>query len=113
MVVTHGQEVQWIQMAKSVDPMENNMMSYFSPCADYVFTDDQKEAIQNDYDSPQRNYIKNNYTPNLDSRLQKYLNCMNQLTVNVTAGYNVVNFDWEEVPGAQYYMLEIDQVQPI
>ena len=90
-----------------VDPMETNIMSYFSNCSDYVFTPNQKAAIIADLESPARNYIRPGYTPDLADITETPV-LVEPVGGEVTAGYNAIEFDWDPVAGAQYYILEID-----
>ncbi|MFT5164984.1 MAG: hypothetical protein ACI8P3_000208 [Saprospiraceae bacterium] len=90
-----------------VDPIENNMMSYFSPCAEYTFTQDQKAAIILDLESPQRNYVRPGITPDLTEITETSI-LIKPIDGEATPGYNVIEFDWQSVAGAQYYILEID-----
>ena len=111
----HNNDCDWNGGAMDPDgvvvvTIEENIMNYFLECNDHYFTDDQKEAIQNDYDSSQRNYIKHSYVPNTDP-ITMTPELYAPIDNEITAGYNIVTFDWEEVPNAQFYMLEIDQVQ--
>jgi type IX secretion system substrate protein len=90
-----------------VDPIEVNMMSYFAPCTDYTFTEDQKAAIILDLESPQRNYIRPGYTPDL-TEITEAPTLIEPIDGQVTSGYNAIGFDWNPVTGAQFYILEID-----
>jgi hypothetical protein len=91
-----------------VHPQENNFMSYFSGCLSYQFTAMQQAAILADRAASHRNYLNNTYTPAaLDITTPT-----DMLTApaagSVTASYDQVNFEWNAVTGATYYLLEID-----
>ncbi len=90
-----------------VDPMENNIMNYYFGCADYEFTPDQQEAMVNDLYSPSRNYIRPGITPNLDE-ITEAPTLVSPINGESTPGFNLVEFDWEPVAGAEYYILEVD-----
>ncbi len=90
-----------------VDPIETNMMSYFGSCSDYNFTEDQKTAIIADLESPQRNYVRPDYTPDL-TEITEIPELIEPIDGATTSGYNAIAFDWTAVAGAQYYVLEID-----
>jgi len=91
-----------------VDPMENNMMSYFTGCSNFTFTPDQKAAIVTDILSNARGYIRSSYVPELTEITETPV--LVAPANGVTAeGYNSVKFDWDPVNGAQRYFLEIDR----
>ncbi len=90
-----------------VDVMENNQMSYFSDCASFTFTPQQKAAIFIDLETPQRAYIRPNYTPSLEE-IDGAPTLIEPIEGETTPGYNIVEFEWEPVDGAQKYFLEID-----
>ena len=91
-----------------VDPMENNFMSYFSGCSNYVFTAQQQAAILADRSSASRNYLDNTYLPvadNIDTPIDFLVGPTNAGTVT---NYNQVLLEWNPVVGATHYLLEID-----
>ena len=90
-----------------VDPMENNIMSYFVNCDDYLFTEEQKQVIRMDYDSPEREYIQTDYVPNQAENLAP-VDLLYPIDDEITPGFSTINFEWDAVAGADYYLLEID-----
>jgi len=91
-----------------VDPQENNIMSYFANCGSHVFTADQKEAIRVDLmNSPEREYIRSTYTPNMTSinSVPSLLAPAEGSTVNSS---EAVTVSWFPVIEAQYYVVEVD-----
>lgn len=91
-----------------VDPMENNMMSYFSSCNSYEFTPQQVDAIFASLNSNGRNYVNPGTTPNLDEITSTPT--LNYPPDESTVAYSSVPISWEVVPGATHYVLEIDQL---
>lgn len=91
------------------DVMEENYMGYFIGCADYKFTQEQKNAVMADYLSNDRLYIRPNYTPAIETISQhaKGLVPGNVTTPVKTEYYDFVNFNWDDVPGADAYIIEI------
>ncbi len=91
-----------------VDPMENNLMSFFSNCTEYVFTEDQNTAMRLDYDSPERAYLQTGYTP-----AEQIVAMPPNLLLPVNEATNLppesVTLSWEALPGVDYYLLEIDE----
>lgn len=90
------------------DPMENNYMSYFFQCASHVFTTMQQNAVLADRETADRNYLDNNFAP-----ASTEINTPTDLLVGpindeVTTYYDDVLLQWNAVPGATYYLLEID-----
>ncbi len=91
-----------------VDPMENNQMCYFNGCYPYVFTADQVDMMYGDYAKVSRNYIKSSYVPNTTQ-------VTDQATLvwpgnNENSGGTIgVTLDWNDVPNAEYYLLEVSR----
>ncbi len=110
----HDGDCSWEGGAKDpnnvlVVTMEENMMNYFDGCGEYVFTDDQKDAIRADFNSPFRSYIRHSYVPPHDV-ITEAPELVEPINNEITAGYNAITFDWDEPDGgAQRYLLEIDQ----
>jgi hypothetical protein len=90
-----------------IDPVGDNMMNYFGQCPDYVFTADQSEAMVNDLYSTARNYVRPGITPDL-TEITEAPELVSPINGESTPGYNLVEFDWDAVDGADYYVLEID-----
>ncbi len=91
---------------QSLSPDIQNFMNYVYGCADYHFTDDQKEAIKNSLFSSSRNYVRPNYTPNtaIVSGAPTLVSPQSSETI---ATYNAVPLEWTAVPGADRYLVEI------
>lgn len=93
-----------------VDPQENLFMGYFFGCPrdDYYFSDTQIQDMQNDLASSGRNYINPGITPNLTPITQtpELIYPPNAAVVS----YNAVPFEWEDVPGADFYLLEYNNL---
>jgi Secretion system C-terminal sorting domain len=87
--------------------MENNMMSFFSNCADYEFTQTQKDLMLIDLFSPERDYVNPGITPNLE-----FITGQPEI-VGPDPGdvlpYNALYFSWDSIAGATHYFLEIDE----
>lgn len=91
-----------------VNPLENNVMSYFNNCGNYTFTNGQKSAIQSDLlNSPDRAYIRQNYTPDMTAvnSVPELLFPEEGSTINSS---NTVSMSWFPVFEAQYYVVEVD-----
>jgi hypothetical protein len=91
-----------------LDPEETLFMGYFIGCAKYVFTTDQKALILADYLSAKRAKLRPNYTPNIVDVTGKP-NLVSPAAGSTTGFYNNITFDWDDVPGADRYILEIDK----
>lgn len=93
-----------------VAPMANNMMGYFNFCSDYVFTPQQQNVVLADRATTARNYLNNNFSPAATE-----INTPTDMLVSPVGGVTVPYFDevlleWNAVPGATYYLLELDWV---
>ncbi len=96
-----------------VDPMENNWMSYFEDCPDYMFTQDQKDLMAADV---ARRFQFGNGDEGINSSFQPSSTNTVSMTPGVLSpadeeqlGYYNVTIDWETAPGALGYYFEIDQ----
>lgn len=92
------------------DVMEENYMAYFIGCADYKFTQEQKNAIMADYLSNDRLYIRPNYTPSIETvsaHAKGLIPGGSASTPETTQYYDFVNFNWDDVQGADAYIIEI------
>jgi len=91
-----------------VNPQENNVMSYFNNCGDYIFTQGQKTAIQNDlFNSPDRAYVRLNYTPDMTA-INSVPMLLSPEEGSTTNSSENVSFSWFPVFEAQYYVIEVD-----
>jgi hypothetical protein len=93
-----------------VDPMENNYMGYFNNCNPYAFTQDQIDIINADLNNSDRNYLDNTFVPEATE-----INTPTDLIVGPASGststyYNNVLLEWQAVPGATHYLVDIDIV---
>ncbi len=89
-----------------IEPMENNMMSYFSYCLDYVFTTGQATVMHADLLSPERDYVNPGITPTLEEvgLVSALISPIN----GVEVPYNTVTFQWLPASGASHYLFELD-----
>lgn len=91
---------------RALDPMENNLMSYFLNCI-AIFTADQKDAINKDYVSSARNYLRRtpSYVPLLE--ITESVNYITPSDAFPPVGYDFIQFDWDDVPNATHYIFEV------
>lgn len=95
----------WDSNGDKVEPMMDNVMSYSNNCNPYRFTEEQTVAMLTSFDSDRRNYLRGGsvdiYTPVTEAAVL--------LSPGLLAdNYNGVFFDWEDVPNAESYILQID-----
>ncbi len=91
-----------------VNPMENNYMSYFNGCNPYAFTQDQVDIMNADLSSNDRNYLDNTFSPTATE-----INTPTDLLLAPTSAatvpyYNTVLIEWQAVPGATHYLVDVD-----
>jgi hypothetical protein len=89
-----------------LSPDIKNFMNYIYGCSDYHFTDDQKQAIKNSLFSSSRNYIRPNYTPNLE-QVTGTPTLVSPQGGELVPTYNAVPLEWTAVPGADSYLIEM------
>ena len=92
-----------------VDPMENNFMGYFIACDKYIFTTEQMELMRADYNSAFRSYLRSDYIPNLNPITNSPV-LVQPIGGETTAGYNIVNLEWNGVANADRYLLQVDRL---
>ena len=80
-------------------------MSYYH-CQHLNFTHGQAMVMQGDYLKPKRDYIKNAFVPNMGTITQSaqlvYPTDNEEINPSPT-----VLLEWEEVPNAKWYLLEV------
>ncbi len=92
----------------SVNPDEQNMMSYFLSCLS-TFTPEQQAAILLDYQSSKRNYLRTvNYSPK--PMISEQVNYIAPERGSTTADFRQVKLEWAPVPFADQYIFELGEV---
>lgn len=86
-------------------PMENNFMAYFSGCAQYVFTEQQKDVMAARL--IQRAGLNTSFTPGATT-IESAPTLVQPANGSTSPAYNNVAFEWTPVAGANQYLLEID-----
>ena len=94
-----------------IDPEERLFMSYFLNCprGEYFFSDDQISLMQADLQSSSRAYIRSNHTPVLEE-ITEVPTLSGPINSEIVESYNAVNLSWEDVYGAQAYVLQISRL---
>jgi Secretion system C-terminal sorting domain/Pregnancy-associated plasma protein-A len=87
-------------------PMKENQMGYFQDCDTFKFTEGQIDRMLINYNSTSRNYLKSSYIPNVTEIADAPI-LNTPLKAEKISGYTNVQFDWEDVPGATTYLIEI------
>ncbi len=98
-------------VGEQINPDERNYLSYFLDCPDeeYFFSDQQISAMQADYNSNRRNYLRLDPVPDYVEITGTSTNISPEQGTTTDA-YNYVVFEWEAVAGATSYILEIDRI---
>ncbi|MDO8367632.1 MAG: zinc-dependent metalloprotease [Saprospiraceae bacterium] len=91
-----------------VNPMENNFMGYFNGCNPYVFTQDQSDIMLADLNHSSRNYLDNNFTPTATEITSPTDLLLSPASGSTQPYYNNVMIEWQSVPGATHYLVEVD-----
>lgn len=89
-----------------LNPDLNNIMNYAFNCDEYYFSPDQVEVVNNSLFSSARSYVRPNYTPNLQI-VDSAPTLISPASSETIETYNNVPLEWSEVPGADYYLVEI------
>ena len=91
------------------DPLEsqaNLSMGYFSDCPKYVFSPQQVDRVKVNIDSPGRNFLDSNHTPN-ETEITGELVITSPGVQETVETYNGVEITWEGVENADNYLVEI------
>ncbi|MDX1913762.1 MAG: T9SS type A sorting domain-containing protein [Saprospiraceae bacterium] len=94
-------------LGTTVTPMEENYMGYFNGC-NYAFTQDQMDIMNADLNSSSRNYLDNSFVPTATEIVTPTNLQIAPAQGSTTPYYNSVLLEWESVPGATHYLLEVD-----
>ncbi len=89
-------------------PIVNNFMGYYNGCSSYTFTQTQKNLMNTDFYTIQRAYIRTGKVPNTTPVTQP-VNYIYPINGEETSGTTDIVLDWEDVPGANRYMILIDR----
>lgn len=92
-----------------VDPQENNLMSYFERCLFYILTPEQQNAIQQDFQSIRRSFLRRGWTPP-STTVSENVNYRTPGNLENLPVYVNIELNWDDVPGATKYLVEIDRV---
>ena len=92
---------------EELNPQEDNYMSYFIGCSQYVFSEMQKDMVIADYNSPARTFLKVGYEPNIGTITETVLE--SPADDEVLSNYNIVELDWEKVDNAIGYVVSLRQ----
>jgi type IX secretion system substrate protein len=91
-----------------VDPNELNVMAAFIDCDEYEFSNTQQDIIRNDFQSSRRSYIRTGVIPNTDP-VEDDVVYNFPINDEVSPTYTQIEFDWDDVQGANQYLYIIDR----
>ena len=90
-----------------IDPMENNIMSYFGDCEDYQFTEGQVSVMVANFNSSERDHLQSEYIPDTTEIISDH-----ELVYPASAEkldfYNKITLDWTDAEGASRYLVSIN-----
>lgn len=98
-------------IGERVMPDERNHMGSFRYCPDeeYFFSDMQAAAMLADYNAPARNYLRASAIPGFNEIMEQ-ATPVAPVGNQVTPYYDSVLLEWNEVPNADAYFLEVSRV---
>jgi len=94
---------------KLVKPQTNNFMNYFFGCSNYIFTAHQKVAVSVSLNSNNRRDIRGT-SPAVTTIITETAKLLSPVNGAPTASADTVSLDWEDVPGATFYLVQYDIV---
>jgi len=95
----------WDRNGDKIEPMLENVMSYSRECSRESFTEEQVMNMVTSYESERRTYIRNEDVTSFNPVTEIAQPLLPLTTVD---NYNGVLFDWEDVPNAEGYLIQID-----
>lgn len=93
-----------------ITPNINNFMSYYSDCDTFYFSTTQKNVINTDYLTARRLYIRTGVIPNT-TPVTGPVNYLSPINGQESNGLEDIVLDWEDVPGANKYLVIYDRFQ--
>lgn len=91
-----------------IKPMTNNFMSYYNDCADYEFTQTQKDLMNTDFFTFRRAYIRTGLIPNT-TPVPGPVTYISPINGEESNGITNIVLDWEDYPGANKYLVTYDR----
>lgn len=95
-----------------IDPQEENLMSYFNSCSNYILTPEQQEAVLDDVGSPGRFYLKLGNPAPTSGEITETATLQSPPNDADLDLYNGITLSWDAVPEATEYIVEVD-VSPV
>jgi len=92
-----------------IDPQENNIMSYFGDCDEYVFTDGQVSVMHANFNSSARNYIRSEYEPDTTEIISNH-ELVQPSSNEMLDFYTNVLLNWSDADGASNYLVTINNL---
>ena len=89
-------------------PDEDNFMGYFLDCNPYQFSDEQKAAMQGNLALGSRSRLRGG-SPDVLDTISGPLVYTFPVEEEYTSDFDAVELDWEPVPNAQYYYVEVSE----
>ncbi|MEM9549305.1 MAG: zinc-dependent metalloprotease [Bacteroidota bacterium] len=89
-----------------VDPQENNIMSYFTTCDEYVFTEGQADIMVANFNSPARAHLKSNYVPDTTEIFSDY-ELVEPAEAELLEFNQSVRLNWSDADGASQYVVSL------
>jgi hypothetical protein len=86
---------------------ENNIMSYFSGCDEYVFTEGQTAVMVANYNSSAREHIRSDYIPDTTEIIDNH-ELIYPAKSEKLEYYNNILLDWSDADGASNYLLTVN-----
>ena len=92
-------------------PDEMNIMGYFLRCTPYRFSDEQKATMMGNYASARRSSIRANNSPSNTNFVTESAEILSPTEGSITEFSDQVVIEWDAVPEAQYYLLQVSTRQ--
>lgn len=96
----------WDRNGDMLDPMLNNIMSYSLGCSDWQFTVGQGAAMQADFDTPFRSYLRTGEVTEYNP-ISSSINIISPVNDQIFDDFNGVLIEWEPLAEAEEYRVQI------
>ena len=90
-------------------PNEDNFMSYFQDCPSYEFSVEQFDAVEADYRSSRRNFLRGGEGPIRTDTVSARAVITSPADGTTTDFSDVVTLSWDPVENATYYYVELNR----
>jgi len=102
----------WDRNGDKIEPMIDNVMSYSENCDPFLFTAEQVLAMQSDFDSSSRSYLRKGEVTEYNP-ITSPVNIISPVDDQVYENFDGVLIEWEPLPEADYFKVNLSGTQQL